>query len=187
MNPMKTRDQKWYEAGSVIKNLSNEYSGQANLGYLSRRKLLLAIAKLLRIEHEEPENWRLHFMLGMGFLLTEARNDSYKHFKLAVQYIDEDDPSICRDVYREASIDANRQGLGIEAEQFVNKALGFAPNDPELLANKALTLLTQQQIDEASDLISTSLKALPNDPLSRNVENLINSVRQGKQPCPTKI
>ncbi|MCA9017856.1 MAG: hypothetical protein KDA77_21205, partial [Planctomycetaceae bacterium] len=61
------------------------------------------------------------------------------------------------------------------------------PEDMGLVANLALALLIGGELEEAAENIEVALAGAPEDPISQNLEQMIEDVRSGLRPQPRNL
>ena len=180
---MNENEKKAYMAcGNLITANMNDTSKKADVGWFTTFKIYQAVRRLKKLSGKYPENWPIKWIIGKGCQLLGKDQESYSYFANAA----ESNPDNA-DVYREATIQANKLGLGVESEIFADKAIQLRPDDSGLYANKALSFLIQGKLQEAEEAIITSLNMDCADKVSQNVHRLVIDVKEGRRDCPQII
>ena len=79
-----------------------------------------------------------------------------------------------------------RLGKSREAVDAARHAVALVPDNAGLKANLGLALLVHGDVEEALRTTKAALSAAPDDPITKNLLGLIEDVRDGKRPRPTR-
>jgi Flp pilus assembly protein TadD len=91
------------------------------------------------------------------------------------------------DIWREASLEAMAIGDGHRAAAYAQRAADLSPNNGGIRSNLALALLLQGLDADAHSAAASACRQHPDDVVSRRVLELVNGVRAGTRPRPTRI
>ncbi|NLX26069.1 MAG: hypothetical protein GXY61_08960 [Lentisphaerae bacterium] len=144
-----------------------------------KRKVSDGIMYLDAVTKINPENWAAFWIKGKGY---QALNDSlsaYTEFKSSYS-IQKENP----DVARELMIECLNLGKADEGVQVAREALSLRPKESGLVANLALALLIQGNLDEAMFQIDKAISLDPSDEINKNVRSFILEVKSGQRKPP---
>ena len=148
-------------------------------GLHTRFKLWRARRLLQSVVSDIPHSWQSMWILGKIHQRLGDAERSLGWFEQACGCKPKD-----ANVAREASIAAMDLGKPEKALKYCEEALILEPRDPGLQANMACASLMMEHYTEAQTYITTSLRAAPDDLVSKNVAALIDHVVRHKTQPP---
>ncbi|MEM7431277.1 MAG: hypothetical protein AAF351_04965 [Pseudomonadota bacterium] len=137
---------------------------------------------LSKVVDAQPENWAAYWFIGKAYQALKQHQASVNAFRESYA-IHRENPDVGRELVIELVCIGDTEGAVVVAAELVSDH----PYAADLIANLGFAYLTNDQLDEASDAIDDSLRLAPRDPITRNMRNEINAVRNGKPPaqyCP---
>jgi ankyrin repeat protein len=140
-----------------------------------------AVEMLERVTRINPYNWSALWFLGLAHRVLGDQELEYQALKRAYE-MEQSMPYIAR----ELSLACIALGKGEEAVRVTRDALSLQPDDAGLVANHSLALLIAGQVQAAEITVSRSLQLDPTDTITIRLQKLIQAVREGRLPRPTK-
>lgn len=128
-----------------------------------------------------PDNWATYWILGKAFESNRDNEQSYARLKRAFEI----NPQHV-DVNREFMLSCLRLGKSGEAVVVAENAVKLAADNPGLVANLALALLVDGQLDRALSEATRAVDLAPDDVKSQSLLRGIRDVIEGKRAMPTR-
>ena len=145
------------------------------------KKVRRACEMLERVIEINPENWNAMWVLGMAWKAIKAKQFAYDAFRRAFE-IEKQNPNVAREL---AGI-CIELGKGEEAVRVAHHAMRLAPEDAGLVANYAMALLINGQLDAAIGEVDRSLKMNPADLITQRLKGLMTAIQQHDMSLPSK-
>jgi tetratricopeptide (TPR) repeat protein len=118
----------------------------------AQKEIKNGIAKLEQVLVLNPQNWAAFWIIGKGHQALENYQKAYESFKASWSIHKQN-----IDVAREYMIQCLNLGKSAEGVAIAEAALRLEPNEPGLVANYALALLIDGQMDRAENEVKRSL------------------------------
>lgn len=141
-----------------------------------------AVAKLRSALLLAPDDWTLHWMLGLTLRVLLRHEEALAHLHHAYK-LNGFHPVVGREYAGQCLIN----GSVDEAVHVSRSLCERFPEDAGLAANLALALLVQGDEEEAERVISRAHERTPDDVTTRRLRELILSVRAGETARPTRV
>jgi tetratricopeptide (TPR) repeat protein len=141
-----------------------------------------AIADLESIASRADGDWRFTFFMGKGHTALGDHERALDLFQQALK-LQESNEFILREI---AGIFLEL-GQGEEAVRFSEQAEALRPNNSEALGNLACAYLIAGRLTEAQGAISRALRLVPDDPINKSLQAMIQAVASGRRPQPRSI
>ena len=129
-----------------------------------------------------PGNWTAMWLKGKAHQALDERDLAVQAFRAAYQ-LEQNNPDVGRELVQ-ALLDtsANR-----EAATIANEVAERHPEDAGLVANLAVALLLDAQIERAQQVVERAHQLAPADPVTLALRQLIDDVASGRRPQPTSL
>ncbi len=180
-------------------SLFNKYWGEANklLGpymfidgvksqnptTISAKKALNESIKLFSKALEiNPKSWQAYWMTGKAYQALGETESAYISFRTAYSIMP-NNPDVLNEYLGEALATKRTE----EAFNIAREGVKSFPKHVGLVANYAIALLLNQQIDMAYSVVEEAIKLDPQDHITKNVLELVKEVKSGKRQCPRSI
>lgn len=171
-----------FKVASKIIVENSVHPGQRPLTGKAEKDVRKAIKDLEGLTEEYPDQWRTHWCIGKGRQAVGDIEGSYEAFKEAWR-LDQEAESIPRELSG-ACLELGRADEAVEVGQ---KAAALKPDNSESLGNLACAYLVAARLDEASTTISAALKLAPDDSVNRSLKQVIENVKSGAIPQPSRL
>ncbi len=148
----------------------------------AQRDIRNGIDSLNQVVLLNPQNWAAYWVMGKGYQALGDSQNACESFKASWQIHKEN-----ADVAREYMFECLNLGRGAEGVTLAEQALTLEPNEPGLIANYALALLIDGQLDSAESQVQRSLQIDETDKVTKDLKKIISEVRSGKRPRPKKF
>ncbi len=175
-------DELFREATDALSTIIHLHGAPLRRPLFWRFRARRAVAKLRQCLILEPQSWPCLWFIGKAYQALGDHARALRAFIDAAQF-----PHGNPDVFREASVEACSMGDGAVAVAMAQRAVEHGPRDAGLLGNLALAYLVAQDVPSAKGAIAGALELAPDDPVNRNVDRLVRSVAEGRQPCPRRV
>lgn len=150
-------------------------------GRKAREEINRGISTLERVLVLNPQNWAACWVIGKGYQALGDHERAYEAFKASWAVHKEN-----ADVAREYMLECLNLGKGAEGVALAEQALELTPDDPGLIANHALALLIDGQVDSAEHQAQRALRLDDTDKVTQELQRVIANVKSGKRRRPTK-
>jgi tetratricopeptide (TPR) repeat protein len=169
------------QAGEVVTaNLRNPGCPPAKAE--SMIEIQRAVEMLEVVVEHAPQSWRAHWMLGKAWHALDRL--PLAHAELSRAFELEKEETV---IPRELSGICLELGLGHEAVQIMEHAIGLEPQNAELLGNLAVAHLISGSLKEAQGTILGALKMDPDDKVNQTLHRIIGEVATRKRAQPRNL
>jgi tetratricopeptide (TPR) repeat protein len=148
----------------------------------AKREILAGIEKLEQVLILNPKNASAYWFIGKGHQVLKDQQQAYSAFKSSWS-IQKQNANVAQD-YMVACLNLGHSAEGV---QIADEALKLKPDDPAVIANHALALLIDGQLDRAEDEVRKSLQIAPVDHVTLELQAAIEDVKSGKRSRPTRL
>ncbi|MEZ4399245.1 MAG: tetratricopeptide repeat protein [Kofleriaceae bacterium] len=152
------------------------------LGFFARRRLKRGMAALAQVIEVMPDAWPARWLLGMSHRALGQHARALEMFRAAYAICPEQP-----DVGREYAGQCFFCGAADEGVRISREVHARFPDDVGLQSNLALALLIGGDLAEAEATVQAALQREPGDRITRNLLALIQDVRAGLRPRPTRL
>ncbi len=124
---------------------------------------------------KDPGNWLAHNELGLAHLLGNDHEAALREFQTALGLKPDFD-----EAYYQIGVLFRTQNRPKDAERSFREALRINPANSRALGNLGLILLEQQRVREAKQHFLKAMQIDPDDPVAREMLDLIRRFEKGK-------
>ncbi len=129
-----------------------------------------------------PANWSAYWIIGKAYQSLGNSTSAFEAFGRSFA-LHKDNADVARE-YMFECLNVGEAEKGISAARH---ALRVKPEDAGLVANLALALLINAELDEAATTVDQSLTLVPGDRISQNLKRVIDDVKSGRRPQPATL
>ncbi len=129
-----------------------------------------------------PQSWNVWWVLGVACRLLKDREGAYAAFRRAF-LINPKHVEVGRNLAQECIA----LGHAKESLEVTGAMLRLAPQDSGLIANHALALLIDGDLEGAGGEVNRAFEMNPSDEVTINVRKIIGDVQAGRIGPPTKV
>ena len=154
-------------------------AGEPLLEGESLKAVRQAVSDMSHVCEHPDASWQAWWLLGKGQVSIGQYELAYQSFSKAYA-IEQSQTAIPRE-WGGVCLELQRFDESVEIAQ---KAVAIEPDNNELIANLAISLLFAGQLDKAVHTIEAALKLSPNDSINKNIHNMIIETQEGRRPRP---
>jgi tetratricopeptide (TPR) repeat protein len=129
-----------------------------------------------------PGNWSAMWLKGKAHQALHELDLALQAFRAAYQ-LEQNNPDVGRELVQ-ALLDT---GANREAAEIANEVAERHPENAGLVANLALALLLDAQIERARQVVERAHQLDPANPITRALRQIIDDVASGRRPQPTSL
>ncbi|MEM6260820.1 MAG: tetratricopeptide repeat protein [Planctomycetota bacterium] len=168
-----------YERASKIITANMRTAGEPPLQSEALQQVTVAVNEMSHVCGHPHATWQAWWLLGKGQIAIAQYEKAYQSFSNA--YAKEQNHTAIPREWGGVCLELKRFDEAVEINRL---AVAIEPDNNELVANLAISMLFAGQLDLADRTIEAAMKLAPQDPVNKNIRGLITETQEGRRPQP---